>query len=710
MRYWAAGLSIALMLSSATCSDDEACEKPCTSATVVMTTYGDAAGFFDAPFPSDARRDDAGRPIVTGFPNPQGIALVDSVLAILAEDQDGFGVSSGAFFRTTAALDQASLPTLAGSVEPTSSVQLVGIDKAAPDYLKRYPVRVSFAVDPGPYGAPNLLSVVPLQGVPLRTKTRYAVVITKSVKDDAGAALGVSQATADIIAGKTPAGMTEAGARAHDVLSDLTEAGIAKDDIAALTVFTTGDPISVQAASLAQALEDGIPAAATPFTKTDDFPDFCVYASTIDMPVYQSGTPPYSSEGGGFVIDGDGRPILQRHERANFVVTVPKRDMPAAGYDLVVFSRTGGGGERPLVDRGVRATNGGEAIAPGTGPALEFARISYAGASIDGPHGGLRNITHDDEQLLVFNFQNPLALRDNIRQSALELALVPHILDGVEIDISDCDGAIAPLDLARFQARALMGHSMGASIAPLAMAFEPRYEALILSGAGGSFIENMLHKQKPLPVKALGELVLGLTVLGYQLDEGSPMLSMLQWAGEPADSPVYGRHLVREPLVGTPRHILMMQGIVDHYIMPPIANAASLSSASTSPAARSIRNPPSSPPSIPSPRSFPIPAARRFPSPRLPINRAPPPWSPKPPRMGSKTATRSCSKPKPPSTHTRAFWTACGAARRPFPRPECRARRVIERGRGRGRDARARARCAGAGAMRAPGRDARAWA
>ncbi|NUO49316.1 MAG: hypothetical protein HOV80_10715, partial [Polyangiaceae bacterium] len=152
MRLLGAALLSFVVTASVACSDDEACKEPCTSATVVMTIYGDGAGFFDAPFPSDARRDENGRPIVTGFPNPQAIALVDSVLAILEKDQDGFGLSSGAFFRTTAALDAASLPTLAGSVEPTSSVQLIGIDKGAPDYLKRYPVRVSFAVDPGPYG------------------------------------------------------------------------------------------------------------------------------------------------------------------------------------------------------------------------------------------------------------------------------------------------------------------------------------------------------------------------------------------------------------------------------------------------------------------------------------------------------------------------------------------------------------------------------
>jgi hypothetical protein len=46
---------------------------------------------------------------------------------------------------------------------------------------------------------------------------------------------------------------------------------------------------------------------------------------------------------------------------------------------------------------------------------------------------------------------------------------------------------------------------------------------------------------------------------------------LLQWAGEGADPPVFGAELRAR---GT--HVLMMQGIVDHYILPPIANATSL--------------------------------------------------------------------------------------------------------------------------------------
>ena len=86
--------------------------------------------------------------------------------------------------------------------------------------------------------------------------------------------------------------------------------------------------------------------------------------------------------------------------------------MPEAGYPLVVFVRTGAGRERPLVDRGVWDEDG-ELIEAGSGPARNFAAAGFAGISVDGPHGGLRNVTGGDEQFLVYNLGNPAATRDN---------------------------------------------------------------------------------------------------------------------------------------------------------------------------------------------------------------------------------------------------------------------------------------------------------
>ena len=115
---------------------------------------------------------------------------------------------------------------------------------------------------------------------------------------------------------------------------------------------------------------------------------------------------------------------------------------------------------------------------------------------------------------------------------------------------------------------------MGSWIAPIAAAPEPLFGALILSGAGGSWIENIMYKQKPTapyPVVA--------TLLRQpDLKADDPVMSMSQWALESADPQVYGAAISQDPPPATsPRHVLMVQGIVDDYILPRIANSTSLS-------------------------------------------------------------------------------------------------------------------------------------
>ena len=533
------------------------------SARHEIGAHGD---FYRLPFPSDARMS-GGKIDVSDFPNPAGNLLVAQTVT-LAGQLEGFSTTSGIFFQLSGPID-VSRVDFASSVLDGSPIALIGADESAPDFLKRYPLAARFLADGGPYGGTNLLAILPLQGVPLLPRTRYALVIKDTL-------LSPSPETAALLAGKKPAGMSDDAYQSYGkAIAALQKGGLG--NIGALTVFTTQDPIArlatVTAAMIAK------PPAPAPFKKNEQFEGFCVYESTIDMPVYQGGEPPFDKTGGGWQFDASGKPLVQRQEKANFVVTIPRAAMPSAGYPIVVFSRTGGGGERPLVDRGVQAMTGGAAITPGTGPAAYFARAGFAGSEIDGPHGGLRNITHADEQFLVFNFSNPTALRDNIRQSAAEIALQAHVLESVTIDVSGCAGASAPQNLAKLDVgmMAIMGHSMGSSIVPLSAAVEPRFRAVLLSGAGSSFIENLIYKQKPLPVIGFAKILLGVPGGDYQLSEYDPVLSLLQWAGEAADVPPYADRLMRQQKTQAPPHVLMMQGIVDHYQMPPIANATSLS-------------------------------------------------------------------------------------------------------------------------------------
>jgi len=536
----------------------------------VRMNYSSTSDFFGAPFPSDARMLPSGSPDLTHFPNPANNTLAKTIIEIAATNH-GFGTTTPIWFSLDGPIESGLFPAVHASLETNSPVFLIALDDAS-----LHPLDVRYLADGGPYGAPNMLALLPVQGIPLRANTQYAAVVRTSLTEKP---LAPSEEMQQILAGKAPAGITADVLTQHRAALDkITARGIPKSDIAGLTVFTTGAPTEEYAIA-APAFHDGaLPAPTKPFVRNEMFNDYCVYETTIGMPVAQEGTPPYTGAGGQWVLDANGKPVIQRVEESNFVVTIPRIPMPANGYPMVVLSRTGAGGERPLVDRGVHAMAGGSSIEPGTGPAFVFAKAGFAGTSVDGPHGGLRNITKGDEQFLVFNIGNPVALRDNIRQSAAELALLPYILEQVTIDVTDCPGATTPDGKARFDLSSLtiMGHSMGASIIPLTVAFEPKYRAMFLSGGGGSFLANVVYKQKPLATKPLAESLMGLAGSGYSLSEVDPLLGLLQWAGESADVPPYARH-IRFDAAAQPRHILMMQGIVDHYIMPPIANAMTLS-------------------------------------------------------------------------------------------------------------------------------------
>ena len=539
------------------------------------------ASFYDAPFPSDDLVKADGTVALDGFPNPGGIALVTMSKA-LASAAHGFAEEGAVYFTVSAALAPGALPTMAATAAPGATVFLMDVQPGSPDYLKRVPLTVRFEADGGPFGAANLLSLLPLQGTPLRARTRYAAAITTAL------GVGASQEMAAIAAGTQPPDLSAPVFREYsEAVASLGEAGVAAGALAGLAVFTTADPTAQLDVVLKDALAH-VPGPDPAFQRTDLYDAYCVYESTLAMPDYQAGPPPYTyacattdplceQAGGAWVFDAAGRPVVQRREQAGLVVTIPRAPMPARGWPIAHFIRTGGGGSRPLVDRGPEATSGGPPIVPGTGPALWFAAAGFAGASVDGPHEDLRNLTGDNEDFLMFNVFNPKALRDNIRESAVEYALFAHVLASLQLDVSDCPGATSP---ARFDAShfALMGHSMGATIAPLAAAFEPLYRAVVASGSGASWIENVIWKQQPLDVKGVIAVLLGYTQQRRQLTEDDPVLTLFQWAEEPADSDVYSRGLIAEPPAGLPaRHWLMEQGIVDHYILPPIANAMSLS-------------------------------------------------------------------------------------------------------------------------------------
>lgn len=579
LRRWAPHVIALAALTS--CGTEQAAPDGATDAGSVpaaaLADYA-AGGIWDAPWPDERLCTSNGSVDVSSFPVGR-TRIVGQLLALL-ENAPGFATTSAIFFPLSGAIDPSSLPDVHESIEDDASVFVMDVDPASPERGSRHPIVARFDVDPGPFAVPNVLALLPLQGRPLHAGRTYAAVVTTRVLGTDGAPLGIAPPTSALARGERPEGLSDAAYAVHEEAMDaLRELGVDLSTVAATAVFRTWDPVAELADAHARLLEMPLPAPTAPFERTEVFADYCVFHSTIEMPVFQGGQPPYRTEGGGWVRGSDGTLELQAELESNIWLTLPRRPMPAEGFPTVVFVRTGGGGDRPLIDRG-RHPEPGTGAEPGSGPAMHFARAGFAGISVDGPLGGLRNPDGWDEQFAIFNVNNPLAIRDNVRQSALELALFAHVVRALTVDAMGCpdlttDPPNSPvrLDTSRL---VLMGHSMGATIAPLAAAVEPAYRALILSGAGASWIANIIHKKSPIAIRPAADALLGYSSVGRSVTEHDPALTLFQWAIESADTQVYAPAILDAPIAGEPRHVLMFQGILDTYIPPPVANALSL--------------------------------------------------------------------------------------------------------------------------------------
>lgn len=517
--------------------------------------FGPRVSFYDAPVPAPDLLA-SGHPDLTLFPREMG-GFVDGLVA-LTETTDGASLAGSVFFALTAPLPEGALAKLEAT--------FIDLD----DQTTR-PARLGFELDGGPHGAPNLLSAQPIQGLALLPGRRYALAVYMA--PELRSTLGRPALFADLLAGRETPGFDAEPWK--PALAAARASNPDESSLFALTTFTTQRTTDGLMTFLEAARTHPM-TVSTP-TRLETHDRFCVYRADLELPDFQHGPLPYANPGEGVWRMSEGVPELARMSRSRLFITVPRNTVPDSGAPFVVFIRTGGGGDRPLIDRGPRGVAHGEPIVPtGTGPAMHIAAAGFAALTWDGPHGGPdRNPSGQDEQFLMFNVLNLAGTRDSIRQTALEAVLVRELAATLTLDTHDCDGASETIrfDMTR---TAIMGHSMGAWVAPLALAASGTADGVggfgsaILSGAGSGWMPNIVYKKSPLDVRPLAEALLGYTMLGRELTMRDPVLTLLQWAGETADPQSYA-HLARPQ-----RNILMIEGIVDTYILPPISQGTSL--------------------------------------------------------------------------------------------------------------------------------------
>lgn len=525
-------------------------------------------GFFDFPYPSDLRLNAEGGPVLGTLGNPKSLPLLGGLLDA-ASKHPGFPVLPVAWFQLTGPVaERSEADAIAPSID--SPIFLVKLSDGT-----LYPT-VAQTLAGDIYTPDNVLGVAPFPGIVLEPKETFAFVLMRSLGDAEGAPLGVSEDFAALVRGETPEGALGADAATlyaelWPVLDDL---GIAAEDVASATVFTTGDVVQ-ELFDLSEVVRADYQPRIENLSLEKTWPRLCQVHGELTVPEFQVGDPPFDVDGL-FEFDDAGKPIQQRDTTIPVVITIPRVEMPEAGYPLVMYFHGSGGISTQLVDRGP-VTSAGGSNTPGEGPAYVVAEHGFAMAGSAHPVNPER--LPGASAIAYLNLLNPKALRDTFRQGTIEQRLYLDALLALEIEpglLTGCDGATLPAGASVFRLDPepilAMGQSMGGMYTNMIGAVEPRIQAVVPTGAGG-FWSHFIVLTSLIDAKSALELILGARDLTFL----HPTLHVAETVFGPAEPMVYMPRLAARPLEGHPaRHIFEPVGRNDEYFPMELYDAIAL--------------------------------------------------------------------------------------------------------------------------------------
>ncbi len=585
------------------------------------------AAFGALPYPNDLYFDQ-GRPgdgdgtlINTGLPPGGKIGLASAVITAntaaveeALDRLDGFGTTTAVYFFFSGPLDAASLPA-----SPVTAPALTdGVFCADTATLTPVPIALKSNADSR---IPNVLAIAPLPGRPLAAATRYTCVVRGSVTG------GGDPVEPDVDWASVRDGTsanTDADAIFDPVVTALATAGVPTSAIAGMTVFTTQSI----ADDLLRIRNVVLPGLATPTADFTSRPQL-VFNTDTDLAVLLSSTPhgnlaqvatgfygsprfqtadpdgdgpladlptppsfvscatPCETTDEAFVRDGSGNPIVQSTPAIPFTVVVPKGVPPVNGWPVVIVQH-GLGGQRETVVRSAEAlaargfaSIGIDAVGHGyryfgctsaascsQDTANAFGGLGVPDGFVDGTFLGYDLGTVTFGLGFLEALHNFVAVRDNLRQTYVDLFSLVRLLQGHSID-SALNTQLNAGNLF------FMGHQLGGIVGTGFVAVEANVRAALVSGAGG-YLATELFNNSP---SGLGELGLADGVLGLDpanvADAFSLPFNLVQQVLEPAD-PANLAHLLLAPANGLPRSMILVEGMGDEFVPNQATEALAL--------------------------------------------------------------------------------------------------------------------------------------
>ena len=515
---------------------------------------------FLLPWPSDLALTSSGFVDFGWIPNPINNPMVMRYQMLMANRVAGYSTIGAVYFRFNSPIDTSTLPaSLAASAMPPANVQLIDIDPMSSQHGQRHPLQSYFRERAGRYWSANTLAIAPAFGHPLRGHTRYAAVITRRVRTADGRDF---QRDADLDAILSPSGgdamVGTARAAYEPAIAEIERTGIARDQILNVAVFTTQDPVGELFRMVDFVQANVAPPTTTDLTAGTAGAEYQIFRGHFGPnPVFQSGAPPYTVGGSGDIqFDSTGRPIVQRTEPIRYAVTVPSGEPPTGGWPIAIYAHGTGGTASSFISDGT---------------ALSLAAQGIATLGFDQIFNGERAVmalTPMAAEAQFFNFDNPVAGRNNNRQAAIDLVTAGRFARALRIPAAT-SGRTEEIT---FNGDRVMffGHSQGGLNGPLWMAAEDVAGAGIWSGAGGTILISIIQKTEPINIPIVLGTGLGLGSSGLQeLVSTHPTLTMIQTIIDCEDPVNYARFVAIEPRMGQrARHVFQTLGLIDHYTPP----------------------------------------------------------------------------------------------------------------------------------------------
>lgn len=547
------------------CEEEPA--SPVTAHFRVPRGTGDG-DFFRLPFPNDIRIKNK-KPDLTGFPTPGadllGFDLVDRWARYLEQKGTGWSAYPTVTFRFSGEIDFESL-------KAAGATRFVDITPGEGNELGYH---WAGTTGRSAYVCHNSLSFRPPAGAPLRHGHTYAVIITNAAKAKDGSPIARSPDLDAVLGANDPGGALRAAWAAYAPLR--TWATAKSFDLASVVnaaVFTVGSH-----AALAKALPAAVTGAQAPtvsqWVKCGSAPSPCPqaegnracpptpaaefdeYHALVRLPSFQQGTPPFihPTDGGDFVLDGEGKPTVQGTTEVCMSITVPKGTAPGGAWPLVIYAHGTGGSFRSHVNEGLAARLA----------AVGSVKMAVLGIDQVG-HGPRRGASDAAPETLFFNFANPAAALGNVLQGAADQASLVRLAKTLTIPGTVTGGAEV-----KFGKVAFWGHSQGATEGSIIMPYLQNTDVagVVYSGVGGSLIDSLLSKKRPVNLAAVAPAVLSESPAAITVMH--PALAMFQNAVDPVD-PV--DHAAAAIGAGPQaKHVFVPYGLNDTYSPPATQHA-----------------------------------------------------------------------------------------------------------------------------------------